>query len=292
MERMMDRAAINRREKEKREELVKKAERANQGKTDAGEQEAQVSLLRNWHNDQFPFAIASEWEYEPLLSQFGCGDVVFADRPGVQYSREHEAATILVVEMKHIENPGGKTARARRKHHRNKVVEQMCRSMEAWQKRHPNDVVYGTYFISGFPKFYMRHCDSSQMTSTVQPNEWAEFDCGEFNLHAVKEDAPKKTIVIPILPLEAPKRARSPEKTATDDDQLTDSAERLPMQLHRAEPSRTPELPGTVCEATTLCSCMGCRSAAQLNWTLSAMDSSVERPFKPESVCFGRSSLL
>eukprot|EP00036_Acanthoecidae_sp_10tr_P002857 CAMPEP_0182946068 /NCGR_PEP_ID=MMETSP0105_2-20130417/56498_1 /TAXON_ID=81532 ORGANISM="Acanthoeca-like sp., Strain 10tr" /NCGR_SAMPLE_ID=MMETSP0105_2 /ASSEMBLY_ACC=CAM_ASM_000205 /LENGTH=294 /DNA_ID=CAMNT_0025086155 /DNA_START=274 /DNA_END=1155 /DNA_ORIENTATION=+ len=109
---------------------------------DAGEQELMLSLLREHDDPEFRFAAACEWEYEPGQSHLGRGDLVFAAHRRVQYGVPHAPCAVLVVEVKHLPQRSGKTARVSRTKKRGKVLDQAYSSGSAWLQRHPDDHVY------------------------------------------------------------------------------------------------------------------------------------------------------
>ena len=134
-------------EKHRRDALVQHARSVTSGPSNSDELALFQSLLENYHDSEFPFAVAAEWEYCPGFSNLGRGDLAFASE-WVQYDTEHEACRVLVVEVKHLNSGSGHTAKASRTHARGKVEEQMRRSMRAWSKTHPNDEVFGAVYTS------------------------------------------------------------------------------------------------------------------------------------------------
>jgi hypothetical protein len=130
-------------EKEKREALKIKADKF--APADAVEErEMARTFLDHYHTREHPFAIEVEWEHVPGRGDLGKGDLVFSSRPNLHYGIEHEAANILIVELKNLNHDAtGHSAQVHRNHARNKVKEQVAIGMRQWRNRHPKDQVRG-----------------------------------------------------------------------------------------------------------------------------------------------------
>jgi hypothetical protein len=129
------------------------------GSSNGDELELFQSLLDNYHDSEFPFAVASEWEFRPGFTHHGRGDLVSA----VEYDTQHEACRVLVVEVKNLDSGSGPTAKKSRNHARKKVEEQMQASMNGWSKLHPNEEVNGAVYTSE----NHRHMDDAQTNEKV-----------------------------------------------------------------------------------------------------------------------------
>jgi hypothetical protein len=78
-------------ERQHRKALMRRAILVTSGQS-RGELELFQSLLNNYHDSEFPFAVASEWGYG-----HGRGDLAFASKQ-VRYDTKHEACRVLVVD--------------------------------------------------------------------------------------------------------------------------------------------------------------------------------------------------
>ena len=131
-----------------RQSLVKHMLMELRGTPDGGEQKMQLALLKHWSPQGFEHPVAAEWEYRPGFTNLGRGDLVFASSPAARWSVDHEPADVLIVEIKHMREDSGATARVKRTKGRKKVVEQVENSMRAWARRHPDDHIFGLPYMN------------------------------------------------------------------------------------------------------------------------------------------------
>jgi hypothetical protein len=137
-------------EVQRRKEIMDRARRRVTGLPMTAEFVLFQSLLDNFSDSKYPFAIEAEWEFVPGLTHLGRGDLVFSSKKDVCYQTKHDPCRVLVVEVKNMHPGSGRTAQVSRTKARKKVRDQMRQAMYAWSQRHPNDEVYGAVYTNDF----------------------------------------------------------------------------------------------------------------------------------------------